>query len=220
MLSKSDEFVRWPTSLNPNSYRVAPRWRDQQRDLGVVCPQCERVRPERVGDIQRVVVQESSPTGGDFSSIIRFAGAEVLSARAVDVISHERLLRIGRLVPIISAAGHVIDTHVALLGVSSRAVIRGPNPDAPSICRSCGDLKYWPGWPPTKWYLLRRYWDERGELMLNNNFLLYSESLWKQVVEPKQMPGVKAHKVALVDEPTDGLPADFDEMITEIRRRG
>ena len=59
MAAEVIKWVRWLTSTDSEAFSPDPAFRDQQRALGITCPQCGNIRPERSHVIDRVVVQGS-----------------------------------------------------------------------------------------------------------------------------------------------------------------
>jgi hypothetical protein len=220
--SKPPEWVRWPTSINKAAFHADPSWRDRQRQLGIICPRCNNLRHDRIGDVDQLVVTCEVPDAGHFTGVWDYGGAvpKLLSKKVLVALSSAGIDRIGRIVRIVTSNGVLIDSHAALVAHGVPGTIRTRAPDPPSICAECGHFGYWPNWPPSKWQLLRSYWPTGAELVLIGNWLLCSDDLWAQTIEPLKLPRVKGHKVALVDEPADGLPADYDELVAEVRRRG
>ncbi len=209
MSSKLSDSVFWPTSTNPDGYHLDAEWRARQTAGGVLCANCGSMRPERLSEFRAVVVNENRSVGGHFGAVWGLAGVQVLSTEVVAAIGRERLLNPGNLVPVVTGTGRTIVEHVCLVGAGSGGTVRTNHPDPPRVCDECGRLKYWPGWPSSRWYLLRRYWDDRSDLMLINEWLLCGSMLWHDVIAPKFLRGVKGHKVMLIDEPTDALARGF-----------
>ena len=71
-----------------------------------------------------------------------------------------------------------------------------------------------------KQYLLRRYWDGSDGITLLDENLLCTPDYFHDVIGPKHFKSLKAESRELVDEPRDGLPADFNEMLDVVRARG
>jgi hypothetical protein len=145
----------------------------------------------------------------------------MISHLAARLIGADQLRLIGRIVPVVDAAGNSAEGHIGLIPHDRRSAIRSKDERCPAaLCHECGRLLYWPGWPPSaNWQVLQRDWEEESELGYIGDCILCSETFWKEVLEPAKFPRIKGHKIAVVDEPPDGLPADYDEMLAELRRR-
>lgn len=46
------------------------------------------------------------------------------------------------------------------------------------------------------------------------------EAIGRERIEPLKLKRLKANRVKILDQPTDGLPTDSEELIAELERRG
>src|SRR5439155_15380549 len=117
-------ILRWPTTTDPEGYHPEPAWRRELQESGITCPNCGAVRAERIQELDRVVVKNRKAVSGLLSTVWGFGGAKLIGRRVVDAIGRDRLERIGRLVPVVSAAGYILDAHLGLVGKMSPGAIR------------------------------------------------------------------------------------------------
>ena len=52
------------------------------------------------------------------------------------------------------------------------------------------------------------------------DLVVHTPEYFRDVIGPKHFKSLKAESRELVDEPRDGLPADFNEMLSVVRQRG
>jgi hypothetical protein len=56
--------------------------------------------------------------------------------------------------------------------------------------------------------------------LLLNGWTVCAAGFFEDVIMPRGLPKITGDRIALVDEPNDGLPADYSELVGEVRRRG
>jgi hypothetical protein len=69
-------------------------------------------------------------------------------------------------------------------------------------------------------YLLRRYWDGSDDATVICEEVVCTPAFAKAAVSSKRFKNLVGHARDVQDEPEDGLPADYDEMVAEVRRLG
>jgi hypothetical protein len=135
----------------------------------------------------------------------------------IALIGKPKLEQLCLFVPVAIAEGSELKDFLFLIERSQRGVFRGSNRSRIKLCHECGRLLYS---PVGGCYLLRQYWDgDSGSTMIAND-LLCSPDFFRNALGPRHFPGLRAMSRAIADTPADGLPADYNEMIAEIRRRG
>jgi len=203
--------------------QVHPQLREEFVAKGIICPHCGRIDPLHLNDIDRIIVNVDYVPKTHSGVIGKLVYTELFSSQFYEILGHERIQRLGRVVPIENHLGQFQNRFKCVL-IDERQgddKVRGDTPNEPSICKVCGRLRYWPGWPPSeKWYVLRRDLPKDGRDLFHLGFLLCTPELWEQKIKPVKLKHIKAHRLRILDEPTDGWPADHQELTEAVRAKG
>jgi hypothetical protein len=218
---KKEDYVYWLTSLGSDGFHTSSAWLDLQRREGLLCKHCGRIMPHKVQSPASFVCDSKRPLRPHVGIPDGVNCCAILSETLIDLMIADELKQIGRLIPVVNPEGRVDNTHMVCVSFQNDAgAIRGPAPHEPGVCKVCGLLSYWPGREPTEWYVLRRYWDGSRNFGCLSSWLILKAEYYETVIHPLKLEKLRGRKVRLVDEPRDGLPADFQLLHEELRGRG
>lgn len=219
-LNTFDEVVFCPRSTDANGFGVDLEWLERVKADGVVCHHCENVRPAQKNRVQNVVVRDLCETRAHCGFVSSFGLGHALSKVFIETLGRKTFDRVGRFVPIASAQGRESQTHELFIGYESRGHVRGPHPDKPGLCKACGRLLYWPGWPPSIWYIMRSDWKTTNELGVLGDWLIVPELVGNRPLEKLNLENLVFDRVAIVETPRDGLPSEYNDFVTWLEKNG
>jgi hypothetical protein len=216
-----EDYVYWISSTSQDGFGVDREWQQRMVDSGILCSICFNVKFGQLDKIDQVIVRNDHTVRTHKATIGGIQPNEVISKQLTELLGPDRVEPLGRKVPLISYRGMAYSDFVCFLRCndSTKGIVRGCPAKGPFLCKECGQLLYWPGWPPEDWYVLRRDWPAGTELAFLG-FLLCSSSLWEQVIAPQKLKQLKGYKISIVDEPKDGWPADYKAMKDAVKNKG
>jgi hypothetical protein len=208
--------IKWLFSSGQEGFVAAPEWLPDITKAGIRCPYCEGIRPESRNKHLEVIIC-GVPRNCVNSTVSAFWGGQIFRCDLIEVIGKNMLDDLCFSLPVRDRHGKECEDFQFLIEKKPRGVFRGTSESDVGLCPECGRLLYWPMPKP---YLLRRYWDGTGGVTVMNDDILCTPDYFREVLGPKHFPRLKGESRALADEPLDGLPADYDEMVAELRRQG
>jgi hypothetical protein len=207
--------LKWLFTPGQEAFHSPPEWQGELRRLGIRCAQCGGIRPDARDKLSVLVITNvpRSRVQGPGS----FWGGMILRSDLIDLIGRPKVQKLCRFVPIEDERGKEVPDFWFLMEHKRRGQFRGSKDSMIGICKVCGRLGYW---PQGAWYLLRCYWDGSDGITLLDDKILCTPEYFRDVIGPMHLRYLKGESRTFSDEPQDGLPADYDEMIAEIRVRG
>lgn len=188
---------------------------------GVACRECESVRPGAAGALREFVCMKPERACWAWSPTFMGDVGVVLHDRVVEALG-DLAGRSGlRELPVVTAAGQRVEGFRLVVPDSPLGHIRGDTTSSIKACGTCGRLRYWAR-PERGRYLLRRYWDGRGGWALISGELYCTPKFFRDRLEGLRHGHKRLRFEAsgrFVDEPTDGLPADYEELVRAVRAR-
>jgi hypothetical protein len=203
--------------------QLIPELREEFVAKEIICRHCGLISPGRVGDIDRVVVNVDYVPKTHSGVIGDVWYTQIMSNELYGHLGRERVGGLGRVVPVENYLGQDFTGFKCVLidERQRKGEVRGDSPNEPSLCKECGRLRYWPGWPPDKnWYVLRRDLPDDRRDLFHMGFLLCTSELWERTIKPAKLKHIRAHRLRVLDEPTDGWPADYQALKDAVRKKG
>lgn len=186
-------------------------------DEKLACSLCGYIYPGKADEVPQAVISNRTELPVHLGNIAWLVNGSILSHDMVDVLGQKMVGELGRLVPIVNEAGAHMTSHSFLIPREVPGLIRGNGgPPPPGTCAVCGRLRYWPGPDPKERYMLRRYWRDYAFTIMNGWFLC-SERFYNEKLKPLTLGRLGVDEVPIVDEPRDGLPADYAELFDTLR---
>jgi hypothetical protein len=202
----------------PDGFIADRTWVKDLQSKKIACWRCTAIYPDQRVNITQLVVNNPKSPPIHLGSAAWLSCGITLSRQLIDVLGHDTVKAWGSLHPIINTAGTTIDSQMLLLPERSmNGCIRGPEgPPPPSTCVSCGRLRYWPGPIQTERYLLHQYWEPAKQVLMLNETIICESAFWQKKIQPLKLKRLFAAKIKITDEPRDGLPADFHQMLQKL----
>jgi hypothetical protein len=214
------EYVYHLYSSSSEGFAADRDWIEQIRREGIACSLCAFIYQDQLRRFSQLVVSNRKAPAIHKGSVSWMARGVVLSHRLIDVLGKSLVQEAADLFPIVNKMGKNMESHVFLVPAPVQGIVRGPGgPPPPGICAICGRLRYWPGPEYSDRYLLRRYWTEGAKFKFMAGQLIVDASFYEKEVKPLKLGKLVAYKLPLIDEPRDGLPADYTELVNCLRER-
>jgi hypothetical protein len=140
----------------------------------------------------------------------------VMSHELIDLIGRRGMRRSCHFFPIRGSNGYAHNTHAYLVAKQIVGCLRDTDGTASSLCPQCGCLLYPAG--ADEWYLLRRYWPGRAVFLLLDYAALCRADVFENTLLSRDLARLAGTEVPLADEPQDGLPADYMQLLAAVKR--
>jgi hypothetical protein len=207
-------------SSGPDGFVADRAWVEDLQAKGLACNRCAAISPDQAKGFTSLVVTNRKNPPIHVGNTAWLSCGVTLSQRLIDLLDESEVTSWGGIYPIVNSAGFIFDSDKFLLpNRSSSGIVRGPGgPPLPTVCAICGRLRYWPGPVQNQRYILRRYWNPKKRFTLLGERVVCEPQYFREVIQPLNLSRLVGAKVKVIDEPRDGLPADFGEMIKHLPR--
>ena len=188
---------------------------------GALCNVCNSISSDHFEQISNVYLENTSEPETYLGVIGGILGNFVFHRKLLGAIGVDKLQKLGRIVTVCDEAGKILPSFLCLL-INERtnlSLTRGTVPNQPSVCKMCGRLRYWPGWPPETWYILRRDWTSDADIAFMR-FPICSPHMWELVIRPLGLEALDATRLSVVDAARDGWPDNAEAIAKECVSRG
>jgi hypothetical protein len=208
--------VQWLASGGQAGFVALSGWRSELTRQGIRCGHCEGIRPDAIGRLDRVLVGAARPER-EAGRVSALWGGYAIRSDLAERIGPAKLRELCISIPMFDKDGILLRDFQFYVERKPRGAWRGGPESRFGLCKECGRLGYS---TVGQRYLLRRYWDGSDGITMICGEIVCTGEFARRVVGIAQFSNLEADVFALQDDPADGLPAEYDDMINEIRRRG
>jgi hypothetical protein len=208
-----DLFSLWST--DEEGFVASPEWRGEMTKRDLRCGHCHALRRDTFDQIDQVVIC-GNPRRLSFGLASACWGGLIIRANLVKLIGEQRLMSTCSSVPVSLENGKVVDDLRFYVERRPHACRRGGAESQIGLCMQCDRLLYW---PQPAGYLLKHYWGDERVRVLDYQVICTADFV-ASLASDRAFRTLKADIVPVKEEPEDGLPAQYNDMVSEIRRRG
>jgi hypothetical protein len=197
-------------------YFADDNWGEAANQAGFRCPRSLRRRPNPVNVPMKVVLSHV-PKHVYVGVIARLGGCLIVHSDLIQHFVPEWLESHCYILPTYDQAGRHLVNLSCVFRKRDEEIIRGPADSKVCLCGVCGGLGYSPAGGQ---YLLREYWPGGLGLKVVSDEVICTRAFFDEVIKPMGLKRLVSERLPLREEPIDGLPAPYVELVAEVRRRG
>jgi hypothetical protein len=210
-------YVKWLYSSGQIGFVEDAEWIRELRKQRISCSHCDALRPEARHSISTMYLSSVPRRKIPVGRVL--LGGVMIHRSLLEIIGVDRFRDTCRYLPVRQYHTSKDSDFVCLIDNKRRGAFRGDFSSRIGLCEVCGRLLYWPCGVR---YLLRNNWDGTGGITVMGSDLICTPEYYEEVLKPHKPPLLRAENCLLIDtdDPPDGLPVNFDEMIERIRELG